>query len=138
MQKIKHRFFTYRNGMLADTLRGHGDPHKVIFGLEIPRIAEIARTLQPDMELALRLWDDREVRESRLLATYLFPVDAVDEKLAMKLCGEVRTREEADMLAFRLLKRLPYAGRLPELLKAGVDSNPSYATALAALLPHLQ
>lgn len=34
--EIKKEFFTYRNGMLADTLRRYGMPHKVIFGLEVP------------------------------------------------------------------------------------------------------
>lgn len=138
IKNIKHLFFTYRNGMLADTLRKYGDPHKIIFGLDIPRIAEIARSVSPSVELADALWKDSEVRESRLLATYLFPVEAIDMENALDLISNVRTREEADMLSFRLLKRLPFATELPEILKSRSSTEEtSYELCLAALIPHL-
>lgn len=133
MKEIKHLFFTYRNGAVADTLRRYGTPHRVIFGLDVPRIAEIARGLTPSMALATRLWDDSEVRESRLLAAYLFPPSEVTEELAMDLALACRTQEEADMLTFRLLKRLPFA---PELLeKLSATSGAEFAT--RALRSHL-
>lgn len=75
LQSIKKDFFVFRNGIVADTLRKAGMPHKVIFGLQIPQIAAIAKDLTPSSELAEALWNDSEVRESRILATYLFPVD---------------------------------------------------------------
>jgi len=133
MKEIKHLFFTYRNGMLADTLRSYGMPYKTIFGLEIPRIAEIARGLAPSAELADALWADREVRESRLLAAYLFPVETMTEEKAVALAADVRTQEEADMLAFRLFKRLPFAARLLDRLEA----DPATRRAARALSPHL-
>jgi len=133
MQAIKHLFFTYRNGAVADTLRRYGTPHRMIFGLDVPRIAEIARGLTPSMELADRLWDDSDVRESRLLATYLFPVDEITEDKAVRLSSECRTQEEADMLAFRLLKRLPYATTLLTRLQSASDC----ARAATALANHL-
>lgn len=117
MKDIKHLFFTYRNGAVADTLRRYGLPHKVIFGLEIPRIAEIARTFSPSLDLAERLWADSDVRESRLLATYLFPLDEVTPTLALRLAGEVRSQEEADMLAFRILKRIPHPEQILQSLQ---------------------
>ena len=43
LKDIKQQFFTYRNGMLADRLREAGDCHKVIFGLNLPQIVDIAR-----------------------------------------------------------------------------------------------
>lgn len=133
MKEIKHLFFTFRNGMMADTLRRYGMPHKTIFGLEIPRIAEIARGLAPSAELADALWADREVRESRLLAAYLFPVETMTEEKAVALAADVRTQEEADMLAFRLFKRLPFAARLLDRLEA----DPATRRAARALSPHL-
>lgn len=133
MKEIKHLFFTYRNGMLADTLRSYGMPYKTIFGLEIPRIAEIARGLAPSAELADALWADREVRESRLLAAYLFPVETMTEVKAVALAADARTQEEADMLAFRLFKRLPFAARLLDRLEA----DPATRRAARALSPHL-
>ena len=123
IQKIKKEFFAYRNGIVADTLRKAGMPYKVIFGLQVPQLAEIARQIKSDNEsaeaqanLAYQLWADSTVRESRLLATYLFPVEQTDMELAEGLCAECQTQEEADMLAFRLLKRLPFATELLEKL----------------------
>lgn len=117
MKDIKHLFFTYRNGAVADTLRRYGLPYKIIFGLHVPQLAQIAAGLTPSEELADRLWSDYDVRESRLLATYLYPIDAVSPEKALQLSRECRTEEEADMLAFRLLKRLPYARKLLTTLK---------------------
>lgn len=133
MKEIKHLFFTYRNGAVADTLRRYGYPHKTIFGLEIPRIAEIARGLTPSLSLARELWDDLEVRESRLLAAYLFPTDGVGADDALELACSVRTQEEADMLAFRLLKRLSFASDLLIRLR----EDPRGERAANALAAHL-
>lgn len=118
---IKKSFFALRNGILADTLRKAGMSYKVIFGLQIPQIAEIARGLEPSEELATELWKDREVRESRLLACYLFRTDETDMAKALELATDVRTPEEADMLAFRLFKRLPFAGELLDEMERRQD-----------------
>ena len=134
LQSIKKDFFVFRNGIVADTLRKAGMPHKVIFGLQIPQIAAIAKDLTPSSELAEALWNDSEVRESRILATYLFPVDEMSLEKATWLLGSVRTPEESDMLAFRLLKRLPFASEI--LKEAGKDPGiPEYA--VASLRNHL-
>lgn len=127
LREIKQLFFSYRNGALADTLKGTGHPCAVVFGLMIPQIADIARQQTPSLELAQRLWDDTGVRESRILATYLFPPQEVTREHALRLASEVRNAEEADMLAFRLLKRLPCA---PQLL----DDIASLGTPMAPYL----
>ena len=111
IQQIKKQFFAFRNGIIADALRKQF-PYEIVFGLQVPQIAEIARSLSPSMELAEELWSDSKVRESRLLATYLFPISGVTMSRALQLASEVNTVEEADMLAFRLLKRLPFASTL--------------------------
>lgn len=134
LQAIKKEFFTFRNGIVADTLRKAGMPYKVIFGLQIPQIAAIARGQVPSMELADALWEDKEVRESRILATYLFPVSEISGEKAIALLRSVTTPEESDMLAFRLLKRLPFAEEI--LKEIEKDSQiPEYA--VASLRNHL-
>lgn len=133
MKEIKHQFFTYRNGAVADTLRRYGIPHKTIFGLDVPQLAAIARGLTPSAELAGRLWADRDVRESRLLAAYLFPMAETTMERALELADDCRTQEEADMLAFRLFKRLPFAA---ELL-ARLQTDLRYEKAARALAAHL-
>ncbi|MDE5807939.1 MAG: hypothetical protein K2H76_07450 [Muribaculaceae bacterium] len=120
LKDIKQKFFAFRNGILADALRKQTD-YGVIFGLQIPQIAEIARSLDSSLALAQALWDDVKVRESRLLATYLFPVGEIDREKALVLASEVKTVEEADMLAFRLLKRLPDAPQILEAMESRED-----------------
>ena len=71
LKNIRHQFFAFRNGIVADALRKQFD-YRMIFGLQIPQIAEIARQYTPSSELAETLWAEKGNRESRLLATYLF------------------------------------------------------------------
>ena len=120
IKQIKHTFFAFRNGILADALRKQ-TPYEIVFGLQVPQIAEIARSLKPSMELADALWHDSKVRESRLLATYLYPIEEVDPEKAIRLASEINTVEEADMLAFRLLKRLPFATSLLSAMESRND-----------------
>lgn len=113
IRQIKHLFMTYRNGIIADQLRNAGmSCYNIIFGLNLPQLSEIARSLNQSIELAERLWQDKHVRESRLLATYLFPAEEMNLDKASALIEDLQTREEADMLCFRLLKHLPHAERL--------------------------
>ena len=95
LAEIKKRFFALRNGVVADTLRKAGMPYKMIFGLQVPQLAEIARSLKPETALADELWKDRDVRESRLLACYLFPVSGTDMKKALALARDARTKKKA-------------------------------------------
>lgn len=122
MKEAKHLFMTFRNGIVADTLRNAGMPYKIIFGLQLPQISNTAQNLREKFTpeetaaLASALWEDRNVRESRLLACYLFPADALSIEDARRLAEDVQTNEEADILCFRLLRRLPFAGSLAESL----------------------
>lgn len=115
IKEIKHLFMTYRNGAVADVLRQAGMTcYRVIFGLNVPQIANIANQCEKSLKLAECLWEDNSVRESRILATYLFPKDAIDKEYAFKLIEQLQTTEEADMLCFRLLKHLDFASQLVE------------------------
>lgn len=132
IQEIKHQFLIYRNGIVADTLRNAGMPYNVIFGLQLPQLGLIAReaiasteTVQLE-ELADTLWADNKVRESRLLAPYLFNRESINEEKAQSLAGDVRTVEEADILCFRLLRFLPFANELATKLKESANDKVSY------------
>lgn len=112
----------FRNGIVADTLRKAGMNYEIIFGLQIPQLSQIAKQVD-NPELAEELWQDKKVRESRLLACYIFAPETVDEEMALRLSSDVQTREEADILCFRLLRRLPYA----ESLAGKIESEASAA-----------
>lgn len=125
LKDIKHQFFTYRNGIIADTLRPLMPCYNVIFGLQVPQLAAIARDTEKDRKLAQELWADRGVRESRLLAPYLFSTETMSEDDALALALDVQTQEEADMLAFRFLKRHPAAASILARLEATAPESPS-------------
>lgn len=123
---IKHQFMAYRNGIVADTLRSAGTPHKIIFGLQLPQIAEISRNVIHSKELSEALWNDTAVRESRLLACRVYPVEEMDYEKALEMAISVMNREEADILSFFLLRKLHFA---PQLLDTLCSKYPaSYIT----------
>ena len=127
MKMVKHLFMTYRNGIVADTLRKAGLPFGVIFGLQLPQLSGIARDIPHDIHTARMLWADQNVRESRLLACWIFPADELSEQEAYSMACGVLSREEADILAFRLLRHLSFAPVLVSRLISHPDTLPRYA-----------
>ncbi|MDE5774173.1 MAG: DNA alkylation repair protein [Muribaculaceae bacterium] len=121
---VKSEFMVYRNGVVADILRQSGMPYKVIFGLQLPQISEIASRLKSKLpslqisELARELWNDTNVRESRLLACKLMSSEKMESKTVLRMCREVQTQEEADFIVFTLLKDNPMIGTVRETLSA--------------------
>ena len=55
IQEVKHRCYAMRNGAVADTMRRLGAPYRVIFGVNLPQLKEIASDIQPDAALAAQI-----------------------------------------------------------------------------------
>lgn len=104
IQTIKRRFFAMRNGIVADTLRRAGSPFKIIFGLNMPQIAEIAAETPHDPSLARQLWANSTTRESMLMAPMLMPVDEMSLEEALEWIGMSPAAEVTDVLCHRLLR----------------------------------
>lgn len=109
LREIHHRFFSFRNGIVAKVFSDVASPYRRVFGLQLPQLASIAIEVGLDNKLAEELWAEKDCRESRLLACYLFDPDTLEEHSALAMASDLQTREEADILAWRLLRRLPYA-----------------------------
>lgn len=131
IKSIKHQFMVYRNGIVADTLRNSGMPYHIIFGLQLPQLSQIARSVNPSLSLANDLWADSKVRESRLLACYLFPKEEITMEQALDLSRSVQTTEEADILCFRLLRYLPFAEQLVAAISVDTDNRTAEYCAVA-------
>lgn len=116
LQEIRKDFYTYRNGILADSLKNLYPDHTKIFGLMVPQFIEVAKKYPKDLELGKALWEDKSTRESRLLALYILPAEKIDKELAKRLFHEIQSIEEADFLAFRILRHLSFARDLYEEL----------------------
>lgn len=75
LQAIKHRFYAMRNGIVADTLRRAGAEYRVIFGVNLPQLKEIASDIGYDAGLARELWANVSTRESVLLAPMIMTAE---------------------------------------------------------------
>ena len=130
--KIKQRFFAFRNGLLADMLRRQGvSSHRTIFGLNVIQLREIAAETGCDHILALELWADSTVRESRLLA----PMIAEPKAETLGWLDEVQSAEEADLLCHSLLRRCD--GALEAAVARLNDERPMVQYAALRLLMNL-
>lgn len=109
MQTVKRKFFALRNGAVADALRKGGASYRIIFGLLLPQIADVARETGYDEELAEKLWANKTTRESLLLAPMLVDPQCIGFDRGKKMALEAPTAEVADVLCHRLLRRMPDA-----------------------------
>lgn len=124
MQRLKRRFFAMRNGITADALRRAGQPFRVIFGLNMPQLREIAGEFGPDEELARELWANRSTRESMLLAPMLIKPDGFSDGLLW--LSESPTPEVTDILCHSLLRHLPDAEKIACEAAASTDAMTRY------------
>ncbi|MCM1349011.1 MAG: hypothetical protein NC338_06315 [Firmicutes bacterium] len=118
IQQIKRRFFAMRNGITADALRKGGSPFKIIFGLNLPQIVEIANETGFNRELAAKLWANKTTRESRLLAPMLIEPQQLSLAEALSMALDCETTETADVLCHRLLRKSPEAQVIANELEA--------------------
>ena len=131
MQQIKRHFFAMRNGVIADVLRKAGSPFRIIFGLTLPQITDVARMTGENAELSRRLWDNKTTRCSMLLAPMIMPTAEIGEEEALRWIAESPSTEVTDVLCLRLLKRLPAAVGMVGRLACGDDKARYTAMRLA-------
>ena len=108
IKDIKSKFRLFMNGMVSQSMREKGMEYKLNFGIEYPRIKEIAAGYEPDHELAQALWKEN-IRECKILATMIMPVEKFEADLADLWMEQTDNQELAEMLAFNLLQYAPYA-----------------------------
>lgn len=123
MQQLKRRFFAMRNGAVAESLRRRGAPYRIIFGLNLPQLSEIAGEFGPDAELSCMLRDNVATRESMLIAPMLYPRHLLDVDTAYSWLVEAPTTEVVDVACLKLIKYIDN----PEVL---------FARLVATATPH--
>lgn len=132
------RFRQLRSGELGDNLRAQGIEYKVIWGLESYRLREIAAefsSLSDEERLALAeaLWTE-DVRESKMLATRLYPVCCMNEEKAQEWADAIVYTELADQACMNLFSRLPFAQELTERWIQGSEMEQYMAIQIALRL----
>ena len=138
IRSIKNDFFAFRNGIVADSLRKLYPAATMIYGLTVPQFVELSKKYPHDFELADALWKDGKSRESRIFSFYLFPVNEIREDYVVKMLIEVMSREEAELLAFKVLKNLPKAKDIYLTLSNQTFDNPNSQYCLEMFRKNLQ
>lgn len=110
IRDIKAELRAAMNGVAAARIRQSGMPYKLVFGVEIPRLQDIAREFEPSHALAMRLWQEN-IRECRILATMLHPADEFYSELADLWVEQLDKSdvEVAQQLVFNIIARTDYA-----------------------------
>ena len=120
IRQIKSDFFSLRNGEIADTLRKAGNPYKIIFGLQMPQLEQIAAKSGKSVELAEWMWANDSTRESKMFATMVYPIEEFDLAKAEEWALEAETFELIDTLCFRLVR---YINGSEELVHKYMEST---------------
>jgi len=109
---IKKELHAYMNGVASAHARQTED-YRVNWGVEIPRLIEMADEIANSEDVSLRvlaqaLWND-STRECKILACMLMPAAEMPEEVCDIWAEEIRTEEIATMFCMYLVQRLPYA-----------------------------
>lgn len=99
------------NGMVSQSMREKGMEYKLNFGIEYPRIKEIAAGYEPDHELAQALWKEN-IRECKILAGLLQPADTFYPEIADIWIEGMDYPELTEYTVMNLFQRLPYASEV--------------------------
>lgn len=109
--EIKRKIHLSMNGIVSEQMTQNGISYKKNYGVNIPRIKEIAKAYAPNHDLAQRLWN-LQIREAMILATLLEPADKFTEELAQKWAESFNQIEIVEQVCMNLFCKLSYAGSL--------------------------
>ena len=108
IREIKSKFRLFMNGMVSQSMRDRGLEYKLNFGIEYPRIKELAAQYAPSHELAQALWKEN-IRECKIMAGLLQPADTFYKEIAEIWIEDMRYPELAEYTVMNLFQHLPYA-----------------------------
>ncbi len=106
--EIKKSVRLSMNGVVSSLQRKQGLDYKINFGVEIPRLKEIASHTPKERNLAIALWNEN-IRECKMLAIFLMPADEFTANDAQEWIGRTPFTEVADHLSMHLLRHLDNA-----------------------------
>ncbi len=108
LKDIKTQFRLGMNGVVSQSMREKGLNYKLNFGVELPRIKQIAEGIEKNHDLAQALWKE-EVRESKILAAMVQPIDTFYPEIADIWVENMPNMEIAELTSMNLFQYLPYA-----------------------------
>jgi 3-methyladenine DNA glycosylase AlkD len=107
LRDIKTQLRLSMNGPVSQSMREKGYHYKVNFGVELPRIKDIAAQYAKDDHLAIALWKE-DIRECKILASLLMPVENFQSDLAELWVEQIDNIEIAELTVMNLFQHLDY------------------------------
>ena len=98
------------NGVVSQSMREKGLDYKLNFGIELPRLKEIAAKFEKNHEVAQALWKEN-IRECKILAGMLQPVETFYPEIADIWVEDIQYPEIAELTCMNLFRHLPYASQ---------------------------
>lgn len=108
IKEIKTQLRLSMNGFASTTMRENGIAYKLNFGVELPRIKQIAAQFERNHDLAQALWKEN-IRECKILAGLLQPFETFYPEIMDIWIEAMPTLEMAEMTCMHLFQYLPYA-----------------------------
>lgn len=108
---IRKRLRLAMNGAISMSMRQKGMNYKLIFGVPIPEIKQIAKDFKPDVDLARTLWKE-DVREMKILATLLYPACSLDLQEACQWVKEIPYPEIVEQCCNNLFPNMEKSSEL--------------------------
>lgn len=108
VKQIKRSFRLYMNGDASRSMREKGLEYKLNWGISLVQLKQMAKGYGKDLELANRLFGE-EVRECRILATLVLPVELMDRAMADEWADKIKTGEMAEICVMNVFSKLPFA-----------------------------
>lgn len=108
MKEIKEQLRLNMNGAAAQLMRESGLTYKVNFGVDVPRLKQIALQFEKNQQVAQALWNEN-IRECKILAGLLMPVEHFYPDMADIWITEMKHLEIAQLTVLNLFQYLPYA-----------------------------
>lgn len=107
LSTIKQELHANMNGVASAAMH-RTDDYRVNYGVELPRLQEIAAEYGKSHQLAQELWKE-PIRECKILATMIQPVDSFYAEIADIWVESIHTVEIAQLACLNLFQYLPYA-----------------------------
>ena len=108
IKEIKKQFRLFMNGVVSQSMREKGLDYKINFGIELPRLKEIAAKFEKNHDVAQALWKEN-IRECKILAGLLQPVETFYPEIADIWVEDMHYPEIAELTCMNLFRHLPYA-----------------------------
>ena len=106
---IRREFRLLMNGVASQSMREKGSSYHINWGIQLPRLRELALQYEKDSRLAVMLWKD-DVRESKIMATLLMPHEEMLPDMMELWMQQIPNMEMVEMSVINLFQ---YADSAP-------------------------